>query len=357
MTVSGSHNYSPQERGELNQREFDILEAVIGSFIATARPVGSRALSRSVRLGLSPASIRNTMSDLEEKGYLYQPFQSAGRVPTDKAYRLHVNNIDRYRRNAPRSAVRVLEGLGLDQDVDRVLRRAAEALSVVTQELGVGLEPVVDEGVLEGVDLIRLSSERVMLVLNIGRGLVKTIFVELDRSVDGLRLDRLAILLREKLVGLTLREIRRTGRDRLKEAVEGEADPLNVFVQSADTMFELNIGDRQLVLGETSKLATQPEFSSEGPLRSLISLTDKKLQLVELMKRRAGGEGLSISIGSENEMNELSNFTIVTDTYRMGKMRGIIGVIGPTRMSYSRVISIVEYTSRMLSQILEEKNR
>ncbi|MFH1069886.1 MAG: heat-inducible transcriptional repressor HrcA [Candidatus Glassbacteria bacterium] len=357
MTDSGLHRHFPLERGELNEREFDILEAVIANFISTARPVGSRALSRNLGLGLSPASIRNTMSDLEEKGYLYQPFQSAGRVPTDKAYRLHVNNIDRYRRNAPRIAVKALESLGQDQDVDRVLRRAAEALSVVTQELGVGLEPVVDEGVLESLDLIRLSSERVMLVLNIGRGLVKTIYVELDRSVDGARLDSLTARLRERLVGLTLREIRRTGRERLKEAVEGDADPLNVFVQSGDPLFEFDQGDRQLVLGETSKLATQPEFSDELTLRSLISLTDKKQFLVELMKRRASGDGLCISIGSENELSQLANFTIVTDTYRMGNMRGIIGVIGPTRMSYSRIISIVEYTSRLLSQVLEEKNR
>jgi heat-inducible transcriptional repressor len=339
---------------ELSEREHGILEAVISSYISTARPVGSRTLSRSSNLDLSPATIRNAMSDLEEKGYLHQPFPSAGRVPTDKAYRLHVENIIRLQHSAPRSAVQALKRIREDPVVERVLYRAAEALSVITFELGFGMGPFVEEGVLEGVDLIRLSTDRIMLVLTIGQGMVKTIFVELESPLTDTRLEKLAARLRERLTGLTLREIRRTAPQRLKDAVEDEKDPLNIFVQSADSLFEFGEGDRELVLGETSKLASQPEFSDQGNLRSLISLTDRKLLLIDLMKERASRDGLHITIGSENELSELANFTLVTDTYRMGKMRGVIGVIGPTRMSYKRVISVVEYTSRLLSQMLDK---
>ena len=339
---------------DLSEREQGILEAVISNYISTARPVGSRNLSRIGNLGLSPATIRNTMGDLEEKGYLHQPFPSAGRIPTDKAYRLHVENIIRLQHNAPRSAVKALKKIQEDPVVENMLHRAAEALSVITFELGFGMGPFVDEGVLEGVDLIRLSTERIMLVLTIGQGMVKTIFVELESSMDDKRLEKLAARLRERLTGLTLFEIRRTAPLRLKDAVEDEKDPLNIFVQSADSLFEFGEGDLELVLGETSKLASQPEFSDHGNLRSLISLTDQKHLLIELMKKRASRDGLHITIGSENELNELANFTLVTDTYRMGKMRGVIGVIGPTRMSYKRVISVVEYTSRMLSQMLDK---
>jgi len=354
MQDKNIHKAPVAQRADLTQREFSILEAVISSYVTTAKPVGSRTLSKLPGQTLSPASIRNTMSDLEEKGYLVQPFQSAGRVPTDKAYRLHVDNILLYRRNTtPRSAMKALERIAEDPAVQRMLHRAADALSVVTRELGVGLEPVVDEGVLEGVDLIRLSSERVMLVLNIGRGLAKTIFVELDSRADSPGLDHLAARLRERLVGLTLREIKRTAGHRLREAVQDENDPLNVFVQSADNLFELEGGDRQLVLGETGRLADQPEFREGSGLRTLIDLTDRKMLLLENMKRRAGQDGLSISIGSENGVSELAGFTVVTDTYNMGGMRGIIGVIGPTRMSYSRIISVVEYSSRLLSQVLD----
>ena len=175
-----------------------------------------------------------------------------------------------------------------------------------------------------------------------------------DRRFDNSRLDKLASRLRERLTGLTLSEIRHTARNRLKDAVEDDRDPLNIFVQSADTLFDLKESNRELVFGETSKLATQPEFNDQGNLRSLISLTDRKLHLLEMMKKRANKEGLSISIGAENELSDLANFTLVTDTYRMGKMSGIIGVIGPTRMSYKRVISVVEYTSRLLSDMLDK---
>ncbi len=339
---------------DLSEREHGILAAVISNYIFTARPVGSRTLSRSSNLGLSPATIRNSMSDLEEKGYLHQSFPSAGRVPTDKAYRLHVDNLTRHQHTAPRSVVEALKKIQEDPVVEKMLHRATEALSIITFELGFGMGPFVDEGILEGVDLVRLSSERIMLVLTIGRGIVKTIFVELESPVNDTRLEKLAARLTERLIGLTLREIRRTGPIRLKDAVEDEKDPLNIFVQSADTLFEFGEDDRELVLGETSKLASQPEFSDQNNLRSLISLTDQKHLLIELMKKRVSRDGLHITIGSENELSELANFTLVTDTYRMGKMRGIIGVIGPTRMSYKRVISVVEYTSRLLSQMLDK---
>ena len=335
----------------LTERELSILLAVIKNYISAVTPVGSRVLARSSGLGLSAATIRNTMSDLEEKGFLYQPHTSAGRVPTDKAYRLYVDSMIRLQETPP-PVVRIMQLVQEDPVLDKMLQRAAEALSVITKELGVGIAPVVGDGVLEHVDLIRISSERVMLVLTIQHGLVKTIFVELDSRVDGAQLDWLASRLSERLCGLTLSEIRRSAGVRLKQAVQKADDPLNIFVQSAETLFELEESYSGLVLGETSSLANQPEFKHENNLRSLIKLTDRKDHLLEIMQHRAGAEGLRITIGSENEISELSNFTLITDTYRIGKMRGIIGVIGPTRMSYSRVISVVQYTSRLLSDIL-----
>jgi len=335
----------------LTERELSILLAIIKNYISAVTPVGSRVLARSSGLGLSAATIRNTMSDLEEKGFLYQPHTSAGRVPTDKAYRLYVDSMISPQETPP-PVVRIMQLVQEDPVLDKMLQRAAEALSVITKELGVGIAPVVGDGVLEHVDLIRVSSERVMLVLTIQLGLVKTIFVELDSRVDGAQLDWLASRLNERLCGLTLSEIRRSAGVRLKQAVQTADDPLNIFVQSAETLFELDESSSGLVLGETSSLANQPEFKHEKNLRSLIKLTDRKDHLLEIMQRRAGAEGLKITIGSENEISELSNFTLITDTYRIGKMRGIIGVIGPTRMSYSRVISVVQYTSRLLSDIL-----
>ncbi len=341
------------QRDELTEREAGILEQVIGSYIATATPVGSRNLSRSSASGLSAATIRNAMSDLEEKGFLWQPHPSAGRVPTDKAYRFFVDTLARRRTSVPDDLASMLQPLAGDPALEKVLQRAAQALSVLTSELGVGIAPLMDEGVLEGVDLIRVSADRIMLILTIQHGLVKTIFVEIDSRVSDQRLIMLTGRLRERLAGFSLGEIRRTARERLKDAIEGDSDPLNIFVQSAERIFELREGDSELVLGGAAKLASQPEFSDQDKLRTLIGLTEKKDLLLELMKKRAGAEGLRITIGAENELSDLSNFTLITDTYRIGRMKGIIGVIGPTRMSYSRVISVVEHTSRLISKVLE----
>jgi heat-inducible transcriptional repressor len=338
---------------ELSEREIVILEAVIGIYVSTATPVGSRHLARHCGMSLSPATIRNTMGDLEEKGFLSQPHLSAGRVPTDKGYRFYVNSLSRRSLDTPRSLFRALQPISGDPVLEKMLQRAAQAVSVITRELGVGIVPLMDEGLLEGVDLIRVSSDRLMLVLTIQHGLVKTIFVELRSLVSDEKLQRFSSSLRERLGGLTLAEIRRTARERLRNTVEDLDDPLNVFVQSADTIFDFQENVADLVLGGASNLASQPEFSSQGNLQTLIRLTEKKDLLLETMKKRASKEGLHISIGGENELSELSNLTLITDTYRIGRMRGIIGVIGPTRMSYSRVISVVEYTSRLLSQVLE----
>ncbi len=352
-----SRDRSPWPSGspvDLTEREALILEAVIGNYIATAGPVGSRTIEGASGLGLSAATIRNTMSDLEAKGYLHQPHHSAGRVPTDKAYRVHVDSLLRGRRESPRALHKLLQFLQEDAVVDRVIHRTADALSILTRELGVGISPLVDEGVLQGLDLIRVSADRIMLVLSIDGGLVKTIFIELDSRVGESELERLACRLRERLAGLSLSEIRRTAAARLREAVEGERDPLNIFIQSADRLFELEEGERELAFGGTTSLADQPEFQDQGNLRNLLTLTGRRQLLLEVIKGRAHREGVQISIGGENELSELSNFTLITDTYRVGKMSGVIGVIGPTRMSYRRVISIVEHTSRLLSEMLDK---
>ena len=338
----------------LTDRERSILEAVIRNYVHDASPVGSRTLSRHSGLNLSAASIRNTMSDLEEKGYLQQPHTSAGRVPTDKAYRLYVDRM-MHKLELPSSLMSdFIPGRSEDAQLENLLQHTARALGVLTRELGLGIVPLVSDGILEKIDLIEVSSNRMLVVLTIQHGMIKTIFVEVEAAPDRDTMDRIASRLNERLSGLTFSEVRATAEDRLADVLEGDDDPLNIFIQSADRVFDMN-SSGELYMSETSSLASQPEFKHESSLRSLLELTDRRGDILELMRGRAGQEGLKISIGSENEMSELSNFTVITDTYRVGKMRGIIGVIGPTRMSYDKVVSVVEYTSRLLSGMLKGK--
>src|SRR5690349_6037593 len=184
---------------ELSDRERRVLEAVIQSYVETAEPAGSRTISRRFGLGVSPATIRNTMSDLEEKGYLYHPHTSAGRVPTDVAYRLYVDSLMRVAPIATTDRDKLAEQLGRDRStIEAILRKAAQSLSVLTQELGMAVGPRLDQIVLQRLELVRLSSERLVLVLSLHGGAVRTIFVEIGEPIADNALAEVQVVLNER---------------------------------------------------------------------------------------------------------------------------------------------------------------
>jgi heat-inducible transcriptional repressor len=343
---------------ELSDRERRVLEAVIQSYVETAEPAGSRTISRRFGLGVSPATIRNTMSDLEEKGYLYHPHTSAGRVPTDVAYRLYVDSL--LMRAAPianSDRDMLAERLSVGgSTIETILRRAAQSLSVLTQELGMAVGPRLDQIVLQRLELVRLSSERLVLVLSLQGGAVRQIFVEVSQRIADNALAEVSMVLNERLAGLTLREIRASLAARLRDANPGSGtrELLNIFVQERDSIFDDPLRrDESLVLGQTSVLAEQPEFSSSDQMRRLLALTESNEQLTELLRRRHVNPGLSITIGNEHGDPRFENFTIVTSEYRAGSLSGVIGVIGPTRMPYEKVIAVVTHASRLVSDLLD----
>src|SRR5215207_9313284 len=203
----------------LTQREHAILEAVIRTYVETAEPAGSRMVARRFPLGISPATVRNTMSDLEEKGYLYHPHTSAGRVPTDIAYRLYVDSLT-VAPIASSDRDMLAEHLTASggSTIETILRRAAQTLSVLTQELGMAVGPRLDQIVLQRLELVRLSSERLVLVLSLHGGAVRTIFVEVGEQIADNALAEVSMVLNERLAGLTLFEIRTSLAARLRDA-------------------------------------------------------------------------------------------------------------------------------------------
>ena len=344
----------------LSEREHQILEAVIRTYVETAEPTGSRTVARRFRLGISPATVRNTMSDLEDKGYLYHPHTSAGRVPTDRAYRLYVDTL--MGRQALSEAERVTLRHELVQEgegaaIERLLRRAAQVLGLLTQELGIAVAPRLDEATLERLDLISVSEQRVLLVMSLRAAGVRTVYVDVPAAIPPTALPPVAAILNERLAGHTLREIRATLPERLRDTVAAD-DPgagllMNVFLQSAEEMFApVTRPQDELLLGSAAVLAEQPEFSTGERLKSLITLTERRDLLTSAVAARGMGEGLKVTIGVEHQDPVLSGFTLVTSEYRLGELKGVIGVIGPTRMPYERVIAMVETTSALVSELL-----
>ncbi|MEP6999610.1 MAG: heat-inducible transcriptional repressor HrcA [bacterium] len=347
---------------ELTPRERRVLEAVIKSYVQTAEPAGSRVLSRGFSLGVSPATIRNTMSDLEEKGFLMHPHTSAGRVPTDKAYRAYVDAL----LNAPPTTIVVAEHDRLHADIsasnstiETILRRAAQSLGVLTQELGVALGPRLDASVLRSLDLVRVGGDRLLLVLTLDGGVVRTVFVEVRGTVADSAVSEVTRVLNERLAGHTLRELRASVGERLRDsATKPEAeDLLNIFVQEGEQLLDsaLPLSEGSVIVGQASVLASQPEFDGAANLRRLLTLTEEPARLADALRRTHAGDerpGVSITIGGEHGDPRLDQFTVVTAEYHAGALTGVIGVIGPTRMSYDKVISLVQHTSRLLSDLL-----
>ena len=345
--------------GDLTDRERQVLEAVIRTYVDTAEPAGSRTVSRRFDLGVSPATVRNTMSDLEEKGYLVHPHTSAGRVPTDRAYRFFVDRLMEPPRLSPQEQKLLAQELDAagSSAVERLVSQAVRALSLLSNELGVALAPRLDEAVLERVELIQVSSDKVLLVATIRGGVVRTVYVDLPVEVPPETLVTLTVALNERLSGLNLDEIRRTLPQRLRDASAGEtgaSELLNIFVQSGAELFSLqNLDSSRIHLGSASVLAAQPEFESGARLKGLIELTEKQELLAHAVGHRQHAGQLQITIGGENASVDLADFTLVTAEYRVGGLQGVIGVIGPTRMPYEKVVAIVDYTSSLVTRILE----
>jgi heat-inducible transcriptional repressor len=342
------------ERESLTDRERRVLEAVIETYIATAEPAGSQTVARRCALGISPASIRSTMSDLEAKGFLYHPHTSAGRIPTDQAYRVYVDALVQRRPpdNHSREALEV-ELTAAAMESEELLRRAAQVLGILTQELGVAVAPALDEIVLERLDLVKVSAERLLLVFNLQSGTVRTIYVRLPLAVATSHVEEVQRILNERLGGLTLREIRATVGDRLRDAATSAeaSDLLDIVMAEGDGWFDIQ-EDETVLLGSAGPLVEQPEFASSERMRSLINITERRYLLREALENRRR-DGLKVTIGGEHGEAGLAGFTLVTSTYQRGGATGVIGVLGPTRMPYDKIIGLVEHTGRLVEGLLQ----
>jgi heat-inducible transcriptional repressor len=340
---------------QLSERELRVLEAVVQTYIETAEPAGSQTIARKFGLGVSPATIRSTMSELEDKGYLFHPHTSAGRIPTDRAYRVYVDAIMRLSppSHEQQHTLRA-ELVGNRSAVEEILRRAAQVLGVLTQELGVAVAPALDHMVMERLELVQVSSDRLLLVFNLRSGVVRTIFVEVPGLLPPTSVQQVAQILNQRLGGLTLQEIRATLPERLRDAsgaTEGR-ELLNIFLAEGDGLFDLSNDENGVVLGSAQMLADQPEFASNSRMRDLLRLTEGRDLLKQALESRRQ-RGLSITIGAENPDTRLSDFTLVTSSYEVGALKGVIGVMGPTRMPYDKIIGLVEHTSRLVEGLLE----
>lgn len=333
---------------ELKTRQKNILRWIAQSYIDTASPVGSRHLAKKHRLNCSAATIRNEMADLEEMGYIRQPHTSAGRVPTDKGYRFYVDILMMRERLSPQECERIhgrMEKTG--GDVNLFLEEVSRILGKISQELSVVLTPWISWGIFDRLELVGITQKKVLVVIHVQSRLVKTLILEVESDLKREDLEETASFLNERLSGLTLEEIQRTIGDRVQNTDIGNRILMRRIVKSASDIFDFSEPLEVHTCG-TQDILTQPEFSDISMLKRLLSLIDDRRGLVHLFHRKVNET--EVTIGQENKDRRLQSFTVVAACYTRGRDVGALGVIGPTRMPYRKILPLVNYTANTMSQ-------
>ena len=340
---------------DLNDREKTILRSIVQQFILTASPVGSRNITKKFNVGVSPATVRNIMSDLEDNGFINHPHTSAGRIPTDKGYRYYVDTLMEIQKL--KSSDKGIIDKSLDQNIletDEILKIASRLLSTITKQIACVTYPTLDNGILEKIQLLIISSTRLLVVVSIKSGLVKTMTLEFESEVESEKLQIVESLLNERLNGLTFQEIRKTFKDRLSDIGDNEKPIIRLFIDSVDRIFKDQKKDDKIVITGATNIIQHPEFEDPGKFQSVIELIEDKDIIIHIMDRKKfdNTNSVLISIGSENEEEKLNEYSLITKEYTFGETSGTVGIIGPKRMEYSKVVAIVSYLGDMLSEVL-----
>ena len=333
----------------MDERKLRILQAIIDDYILTAVPVGSRTISKKYDMGLSSATIRNEMSDLEELGYLDQPHVSAGRIPSTKAYRLYVDQLLRsgMLRNDSEEAVRA-HFLGRMRQMEDVIDHAAQVLSSLTKYTAVVLPPTGNEPRIRTIQLVPVSDTSALTVIVTDAGIVRDTVIRVSDQLDSDTLYAISRTLTQELSGRTLHEAveRMPGIIARMQENEKLLRGLGRLLDETSEAAHPHVG-----VGGTSNMLSYPEYSDMEKARSFLSLMETRDRLADIVGQQ-GEMAFTVRIGPETGVPEMADCSIVTATYTAGDGRqGTIGVIGPTRMRYSRVLSILGTMGHQLSEL------
>ncbi|NLE02717.1 MAG: heat-inducible transcription repressor HrcA [Fibrobacter sp.] len=335
----------------LSEREHQVLEAVIRNYILSALPTSSRYLSKQSGFDLSPASIRNVMYDLEERGFITQPHTSAGRIPTDKGYRYYVDfvmtefDLPDETRNSIRNALVTVD----KSDLHMVLEAASRALSRTTNQMGVILAPKICNGIFRQLHVFQILPQRYILNIALDSGFIKTMVVEFQTEIPPERLECACRIISGKFTGRTILEMCNADDRYFSDISDLELGVIRLLVPSIRKMIETDARDEVFAEGQTNVLL-QPEFFNRETVSAIVEIVEEKKMLMHLIETSSNEEGVVISIGGEN-IGQLQSFSIIKTTYKVGAMSGSLGVIGPKRMPYPFLVSAVEYTARILGEL------
>ena len=343
----------------VSERAQHLLRVLIERYIRDGEPVGSRTLARDASMDLSPATIRNVMADLEEMGFVKSPHTSAGRVPTVQGYRLFVDSLLTVQPPDGEDVQRLRNELNLDLERKDLVERASNLLSGITRMAGVVMLPRRKQAALRRLDFLPLSDNRVLVIMVINEREVQNRIIHVDRSYTPAELEGVANFLNAHFAGKDIAAVRATIIDDMRQTREDMDRMMRSAVEMAQQVFEVDsLQEREdvVVAGQTNLMKFR-ELCEVDKLRHLFEAFNQKREILHLLDQCVNAEGVQIFIGEESGYNVLDECSVVTAPYSVnGAVVGVLGVIGPTRMAYDRVIPIVDVTARLLGAALNPRD-
>ncbi|ACM19465.1 heat-inducible transcription repressor HrcA [Geotalea daltonii FRC-32] len=338
---------------QLSPRGRQILEAIIEDYIVTAEPVGSRTITRRHPMALSPATVRNVMADLEEMGFLASPHTSAGRIPTDKAYRFYVNSLLSVRNIGRDEQEEILRRCSVTgKDMAEVLKETSRMLSSTSHYMGIVVAPRFDANVFRQIEFVKLGSRRLLAILVSQNGTVQNRIIEADEDIPADDLVKMSNYLNDLLEGLTIAQV----RSKLLQEMQSDKAKYDRFMARALSLSTKTVDEdvAEVFIEGQVNIFDQPEFADVAKMKEIFRTFEKKSTILQLFDRAIAAEGVQIYIGAESHLSDMPGMSLITSTYVTGQNTlGVLGVVGPTRMGYAKVIPIVDYTAKLVSRLLE----
>lgn len=350
-------NKNAAARAGLSERAQHLLKSLVEHYIRDGRPVGSRTLARELGLELSPATIRNVMADLEELGFLRSPHTSAGRVPTARGYRFFVDSLLQIK-PLERQEVEILRRhLDPHQNTTDLVQSVSSLLSGITRLAGVVMVPRRDSHALRQVEFLSLSDNRVLTILVVNEREVQNRIIHTQRSYTAVELQQAANYLNAEFAGKDIHQVREDLLRDMRSTRETMNQLMQVVIEVADKVFKTDALEEDYILAGETNLMGLTELADLEKLRQLFDAFNRKRDILHLLDQCLHAEGVHIFIGEEAGFDVLEECSVVTSAYSIeDKVLGVLGVIGPTRMAYERVIPIVEVTAKLLASALNSRN-
>ena len=345
---------------QLSERSLYLFKTLVEHFIQDGAPVGSRTLSKDLSLNLSPATIRNVMADLEDFGLLDSPHTSAGRVPTAKGYRLFVDSLLRVNDLNSIEVEKIAKELDPGNDFKALMQRTSSMLSDITQLAGVVMLPRTEQSKLQHIEFVVLSGNRVLVILVVNDREVQNRIINTSRTYSASELQEASNYLNDIFAGKDLTYVRANILDELEKTKEQLSQSMQTAMEMAQLAFDYEkskVNSDELFFSGETNLMDIAELCEVDKLKKLYNTFNQKRDILHLLEQAISADGIQIFIGEESGHDVLDNCSVVTSPYEVdGKILGVLGVIGPTRMHYERVIPIVDITAKMLGSALNLNN-